>query len=583
MACASVISSRPAIVQMAASIYVWRRGRRGWLALASLVSIALAGQAFGAADDARPQVSLRTGVVQGVADAASKVIAYKGIPYAKPPLGELRWRPPVPAPAWEGVRDARTFGPACLQPPYPPTSVYFGDMAAPSEDCLTLNVWAPSGARRLPVMVWIHGGALLRGSSSEALYDGVKIARQGVVFVSINYRLGLFGFMAHPALSAESAENVSGNYGLLDQIEALRWVRDNIGRFGGDPSQVTIAGESAGGLSVISLLASPLARGLFTKAIAQSAYMQSHRSLREDTLGLGSAEALGVALANAAGASNAAALRALDPMKLFMAGVATQWGPEPVIDGVVLKRQLAETFARGEQAKVPIIAGFNEGEIRSLLYFMPRNVPATQHEYRADVRRRFGSEADAFLAVYPGVDPRADVMASIRDGACDWTAQTLVRQQSEAGQASYLYYFRHSTPTQRERDLAAFHASELPYIFGQVGASAALGPNWPRPPLTSEETRLAEAMMSYWTSFVRDGVPKAPDMPPWPRYTAEERGYLDIDERPSAARDLHPGEFAFADKLIATRRRQGRGWRLDIGFSAFSVDDRAVGGQRTNP
>jgi para-nitrobenzyl esterase len=292
---------------------------------------------------------------------------------------------------------------------------------------------------------------------------------------------------------------------------------------------------------------------------------------------------MGVALAEAAGASNAATLRALDPVKLFMAGVAAQWGPEPVIDGFVWHRQLLETFARGEQAKVPVIAGFNEGEIRSLLYFMPRNVPATQAEYQADVRRRFGSDADAFLAVYPGNDPRADVMASLRDGACDWTAQTLVREQAKAGQASYLYYFRHSTPAQRKRDLAAFHASELPYIFGQVGAAAKLGPNWPRPPLTSEETQLSDAMMNYWTSFVRDGVPKAPNMPPWPRYTADERGYLDIDERPVAARDLHPGEFAFADKLIATRRQQGRSWRLDIGFAAFSVDDRAIEGQRNRP
>lgn len=549
---------------------------------------AIAAPAVGASEP-RPEVQIHAGTLQGVTDAASQVVAYKGIPYAKPPTGDLRWRPPVPASAWEGVRDARKFGHACLQPPYPPTSVYFGDIATPSEDCLTLNVWAPSGAKKLPVsrgipvMVWIHGGALLRGGSSEPLYDGVKMAQQGIVVVSINYRLGLLGFFAHPALSAESAQRVSGNYGLLDQIEALRWVRDNIAEFGGDPSQVTIAGESAGGLSVIALLASPLAHGLFTKAIVQSAYMQTNRTLRDDTFGLRSAEAEGAALAKAAGVSSAAELRAANPVKLFMAGVASKWGPEPVIDGVVLKRQLFETFAHGEQAKVPVIAGFNEGEIRSLLYFMPKDVPANQAAYQADVRRRFGADANAFLAVYPGVDPRADVMASIRDGACDWTAQALVRQQAEAGLPSYLYYFRHSTPAQRDRDLAAFHASELPYIFGQVGPTAALGPNWPRPPLTSAESQLSEAMLSYWVSFVRDGVPTASNMPSWPRFTAEERGYLDIDERPSAARDLHPGEFAFADKLIATRRQQGRGWRLDIGFSAFSVDEPAAGRQPHTP
>jgi para-nitrobenzyl esterase len=568
-------------MQTSLRMFVLRRRVRGCLALACL-ALAAAAPAFGASET-RPRVQVRAGIVQGVSDEASKVVAYKGIPYAKPPTGDLRWRPPAPAAAWKGVRDAREFGHSCLQPPYPATSVYAGDIASPSEDCLTLNVWAPSGARKLPVMVWIHGGGLLRGGSSEPMYDGVKLAQQGIIVVSINYRLGLLGFFAHPALSAESAQRTSGNYGLLDQVEALRWVRDNIAEFGGDPAQVTIAGESAGGLSVVALLASPLARDLFGRAIVQSAYMQSNRALREDTLGLRSAEAEGEALAKAAGASNAAALRAADPVKLFMAGVASGWRPEPTIDGTVLKRQLYETFAHGEQAKVPTIAGFNEGEIRSLLYFMPSEVPVSQAAYEADVRRRFGAEAATFLKVYPGVNPREDVMASIRDGACDWTAQALVRQQAEVGQPSYLYYFRHSTPAQRSLDLAAFHASELPYIFGQVGPSATLGPNWPRPPLTIEESQLSEAMLSYWASFVRDGVPTAPNMPKWPHYTAEDRGYLDIDDRPSAARDLHPDAFAFADKLIATRRQQGRGWRLDIGFLAFSVDEPAAGRQPDTP
>jgi len=231
---------------------------------------------------------------------------------------------------------------------------------------------------------------------------------------------------------------------------------------------------------------------------------------------------------------------------------------------------------------VPLIAGFNEGEIRSLPFFMP-SVPESPAAYEAQVRRRFGAEAAAFLAIYPGADPREDVMASVRDGSCDWTAQVLVRRQAEAGQPSYLYYFRHSTPEQTARGLAAFHASELPYIFGQVGESAALGPNWPKPPLTSTESGLSDAMMSYWASFVREGVPTARNAPDWPRFTAEERGYLDIDVRPSAARDLHPAAFAFADKLIATRRQQGRSWRLDIGFAAFGVDAPAAGRQPATP
>jgi para-nitrobenzyl esterase len=200
---------------------------------------------------------------------------------------------------------------------------------------------------------------------------------------------------------------------------------------------------------------------------------------------------------------------------------------------------------------------------------MPK-APDSPSAYEADVRRRFGARAAEFLAVYPGTDPKADVMASIRDGLYGWAAQYLARQQAAAGQPAYLYFFPHSTPAERARDLAAFHASELPYVFGQVGPSAALGPNWPRPPLTDTELRLSQAMMGYWTSFVRDGVPRASGQPPWPRFTPSQHGYLDLDDHPSAARDLRAGAFAFADSLVADRLKHGRGWRLDIGFSAFA-------------
>jgi len=553
--------------------------RKALLGLCFAVAAATA-PAFGAGVETRPRVHVRTGDLEGVVAVGTEVVAYKGIPYAKPPSGDLRWRPPVPATAWDGVRDAREFGHACLQPPQQPTGLYSGGMASMSEDCLTLNVWAPTGAHKLPVMVWIHGGALVGGSSSEPLYDGVKLAQHAVVVVSINYRLGLLGYLAHPALSAESSQHLSGNYGFLDQIEALHWVRDNIAVFGGDPDQVTIAGESAGGLSAIVLLASPLAQGLFVRAIVESGYMPSYRALHDETYGLASAEAAGAALANkAGGVSTAAELRAADLVKLFMAAVATGWQPEPVIDGVVLKRQLAEVFARGEQAKVPVLAGFNEGEIRSLPFLMPK-APDTQAEYVADVRRRFGAKASNFLAVYPGADPKADVMASIRDGLYGFAAQYLVQQQAVVGQPAFLYFFRHSTPEERARNLAAFHASELPYVFGQVGPSAVLGPNWPRPPLTPAESQLSQAMMDYWTSFVRDGVPKASGESPWPRFTTQHRAYLDIDDHPSAGEGLEPAAFAWAEALVAGRRQQGRGWRLDIGFSAGDgVDAPVAGGQ----
>ena len=356
-----------------------------------------------------PRVAIRTGILQGIDDAASGLTSYKGIPYAKPPTGDLRWRPPVPAHAWEGVRDAREFGHACLQPPQQPTGLYSGGMASLSEDCLTLNVWTPPGARELPVMVWIHGGALVGGSSSEPLYDGVKIAQHGIVFVSINYRLGLLGYLAHPALSAESPQRLSGNYGLLDQIEALHWVRDNIAAFGGDPRKSRSPASRPAASASSSCL-----------PVRWRAACSPGRSCRADTcrpiarctmkrFGLPSAEAAGTALAGRR-CIDAAALRAADLVALFQAGLATGWQPEPVMDGVALKRQLAETFARGEQAKVPVIAGFNEGEIRSLPFLMPK-APDSQSAYEADVRRRFGARASDFLAVYPGVDPE-----SRRDG-----------------------------------------------------------------------------------------------------------------------------------------------------------------------
>ncbi|MDF7774801.1 carboxylesterase family protein [Sphingomonas sp. AOB5] len=541
----------------------------GWAAFAGLSLLA--------APAAGQDVRIQQGALRGV--AGSGVTAYKGIPYARPPVGDLRFRPPAAPESWKGVRNAQSYGRACLQPPQSPTGLYAGGMALQSEDCLTLNVWAPAGAKKLPVMVWIHGGALAGGSSSEPLYDGTGLARQGAIIVSINYRLGVLGYLAHPALSAESADRISGNYGLLDQIAALRWVQNNIAAFGGDPARVTIAGESAGALSVIALLASPKARGLFSGAIAQSGYMPSYRALNREALGLPSAESAGAALVKAVGATDAKALRWADPAALLGAAYATGWAPEPVIDGVLLENQLAAVFARGGQAKVPVLAGYNEGEIRSLMFLAPK-APATQAAYQADVRSRFGDQADAFLAIYPGADPKADSMDSIRDGLYGWAAQYLVLQQAMAGQPSYLYYFRHSTPAQRERGLAAFHASEIPYIFGQVGPGAALGPNWPKPPNSPGESALSQAMMRYWISFVRGEAPKAPGEADWPRYTLDSRAYLDIAERPLASRDLHAAAFRWADGLVAGRWSQGRGWRYDIGFSAYPAASGEQGARR---
>src|SRR3984957_3345731 len=233
--------------------------------------LALPGSSFAQRDAAGPQVDAPAGKLQGLNEEGLNV--FKGIAYAQPPVGQLRWHAPVPLPRWEGVKSATEFGASCVQPIAPTPNLYTDDVKPMSEDCLSLNIWAPKNAKNAPVFFWIYGGALVGGSSREALYDGAKLAARGVVVVSINYRLGGLGWLAHPQLSAESPLGVSGNYGLLDQVEALRWVRRNVGSFGGDPSNVTIAGESAGALSVMYLMAAPAARGLFSKGIAESGYM----------------------------------------------------------------------------------------------------------------------------------------------------------------------------------------------------------------------------------------------------------------------------------------------------------------------
>ena len=266
---------------------------------AMVIALCLWSQALA---DAPPVINTSAGKVQGAALGGLRI--FKGIPYAASPTGAMRWKAPLPAPKWKGVRDATKFGAVCVQPKPRPGSIYTWELPPMSEDCLSLNIWAPANAQKAPVFVWIHGGSLVSGAGSDELYDGTRLAAQGLIVVSINYRLGVLGFLAHPALSAESRRNVSGNYGLLDQIAALRWVNRNIAAFGGDASNVTIAGESAGGLSVMYLLAAPEARGLFAKAVAQSAYMISAPELRSVTFGGVAAEPVGPWLGEKVGAGD---------------------------------------------------------------------------------------------------------------------------------------------------------------------------------------------------------------------------------------------------------------------------------------
>lgn len=507
-------------------------------------------------------VDTPAGRMKGILEGNLRV--FKGIPYARPPIGNLRWKPPQPLPRWQGIRETAEFGPACFQPSNTFVSVYVAPPIPMSEDCLTLNIWAPADAHDAPVFFWIYGGALWGGSSRDRLYDGARLAEHGVIVVSINYRLGVLGWLAHPQLSAESPQGISGNYGLLDQIAALQWVRRNITAFGGDPANVTIAGESAGALSVMYLMVSPEARGLFAKGIAESAYMISMPSLKQDKFGMPSGEGSGVRLAAAVHAPDIAALRAMDPLKLTNAAAAAGFGPWGTVDGHVFPEQMVTAFDKGDQAHVPILAGFNSGEIRSLMVLAPP-VPATAARYEAVIRDRYGPLAGDFLRLYPATNMEESILAATRDGLYGWTAERLVRKQTALGLPSYLYLFDHGYAAADDAHLHGFHASELPYVFGTFDGTP---PIWPPVPASPRETELSDAMLDYWTSFARAGKPKAANAPDWPAY-GPAGAYMHFTDAPHPETHLMPGMYRLNEEVVCRRVAAGNlPWNWNVGLAS---------------
>jgi para-nitrobenzyl esterase len=525
-------------------------------------ALALLAGAYPAAAQTAPVVTAPAGAVRGITEG--DIASFKGIPYAVPPVAEMRWRPPAPAARWDGVREATRFGAACIQPTSHVQSIYSSDLGRTSEDCLTLNVWTPSTTGKAPVMVWIHGGALVAGSSKEPLYDGARLAREGVVVVSINYRLGVLGWLAHPDLSAESPAGISGNYGLMDQIAALEWVKRNVESFGGDPDNVTIAGESAGGLSVLYLMSSPLARGLFDRAIAQSAYMISTPELKQARHGAPAAETAGAALARTLQAPSLRVLRGMDAQGLTDRAALGGFATFGVVDGVVLPRQIVEMFDRGEQAPVPVLAGFNSGEIRSLRMLAPP-MPGSVADYDRTIHERYGDLADEFLRIYPSSDMEESILAASRDGLYGWTSERLVRSQTAAGQPSYLYLFDHGYPAADAAGLHAFHASELPYMFGNPQRTP---PRWPAIPDTPKERRLSDAMVAYWASFVREGQPDAVGSPAWSPY-GNAGAFMTFRDSPVPSTDLLPGMFDLHEAAVQRRRTAGdQPWNWNTGLAS---------------
>jgi para-nitrobenzyl esterase len=469
-----------------------------------LASLALAAQmTLSPVPSANPQVQVAQGLLVG--RQADDIESFKGIPFAAAPVGDLRWRPPQPPGAWTGERDASRVGAICIQAPAN------GDPGVgpgpASEDCLTLNVWRPSArAETLPVMVWIHGGGYNNGSGTPPLYDGTNLARRGVIVVTINYRLGRLGFFDHPALAFERGpEEPAGNYGVMDQIAALEWVRDNIATFGGDPQQVTIFGESAGGAAVAQLMVAPGARGLFQRAVMQSGLGRQRSALLDDDRpARPSAQSLGVAFARSAGLPNATAddLRAL-PAERLLSPMPAFYSDNLVVDGTVVPEDVVEAFAAGRQAPVPLVIGTNSAE-----FWWIRPTEAGAYGRTDDVMT--DAEYDALVAAYSG---QAGYDANvISDLIFNEPARHLARLHARAGQPTFLYRFDVVPESNPEPSGGATHASERPYVFDNLHTVGR--------PMGERDDRAATAMADYWTTFAKAGDPNGGDRPAWPEFGA---------------------------------------------------------------
>ena len=500
------------------------------------------------ADD---RVKTESGVVEGVAAASPGVRVFRGIPFAAPPVGALRWKAPEPVKHWKGVRKAAEFGPRCMQAPIYPDMIFRDRADKPmNEDCLYLNVWTPakSASEHLAVFVWIYGGGFQAGSASEPRYDGENFATKGIIVVSVNYRLGVFGFLSHPELTKGSREHASGNYGLMDQIAGLRWAKKNIAAFGGDPDKITIAGESAGSLSVSALMASPLSNGLIRGAIGESGASFGHPPAGSAMQPLSDTEKTGTKFADSIGAKDLAALRAKIAEDLLAAAQKDSsmrfW---PSVDGYVLPKDVATIFAEGKQSHVPLLAGWNAQEASWAVVYAKEK--PTAQTFPEQMHARFNDRAAEILKLYPASNDE-EARKSAIDLASDlfivYITWEWLEQQNKTGQAAvYGYVFDRTPPVSPDikengvspRELGARHACEIEYVFGALKSQ----PN----PWEPVDFKISDAMASYWADFTKTGDPNGPDLAKWPVYDGADPAMMHFGEEIQAAPQARRERYEF--------------------------------------
>lgn len=497
-------------------------------------------------------VHTQNGLVQGT--AKDGVTVYLGIPFAAPPVGDLRWQAPHPGPIWKGVREADKFAPGCAQIPIVNRALGL-DPIPVSEDCLYLNIWTPakSASDRLPVMVWIYGGGFIGGGTAIGQYNGTNLAKKGVILVSVGYRLGPFGFLAHPELTAEQHGH-SGNYGLMDQIAGLRWVKRNIAAFGGDPNRVTIFGESAGGISVSMLAASPLAKGLFQGAISESGGSFAPARLDdesgENVPPLALAEKNGAAFLTKLGATSIASGRKLSMDQVLKGvGPGLSSGFWPDFDGYVLLGDQYKLYKAGKYNDTPILIGTNSDE--GALFV----AKTTMKDYEASVHKGYGEHADKILAAYPVGNSDATALRSARDLSRDaifgWGTWSWARLQAKTGKGKvFVYRFSHRPnypDAPQFKDWGAAHGAEIAYVFGNFSQGM---------PATDADKGVSEEVSSYWVNFAKTGDPNGAGLPMWPPFTNAKAQYMQLNDPSKAIPVPNLAQLKVLDGYFAWRRTQ---------------------------